>query len=89
MKKKTMFYYAIRLNVVDVGFWAVCLFFAIKYGVLDWYPTNGFLLVLVMCFYGGFLIYRLGVRNRIQDKLIQKCVDNDIDLSDILPPEAY
>lgn len=87
--EKGIFYWAIRRNMVDVIFWAVCLFFAIKKGVLDWYFENGFLLVFVMCFYGGFLIYRLGVRNKIQKKLIDKCKEAGIDLSDTLPPGTY
>lgn len=85
MKKRTMFYYAVRRNVIDVMFWCLMLYFGIRHGVLDWYEGNGFLLVFFMCFYGIILVYRLGIRFKIQDQLITRCKENGIDVSDFTP----
>jgi RsiW-degrading membrane proteinase PrsW (M82 family) len=85
---KTIFETFIRENMVDVLFWLACLFFAVRYGIFQWRDqekSRPWLFVLFMCFYGGFLIYRLGVMKDLQYDLIQRCMENGIDLSDILP----
>jgi len=74
-------------NMVDVLFWLACLVFAIRYGVVDWKSerARGFQFVLFMCFYGGFLVYRLGAMKIIQHELIRRCIESGIDITDIIP----
>jgi hypothetical protein len=74
-------------NMVDLLLWLVSLAFAIRYGVLRWRDkesSQGWLYVLFLCFYGGFLIYRLGTLKFILFKLILLCTEAGIDLTGIL-----
>ena len=73
--------------MVDVLMWAAALFLAIKYGVLKWKTkeAKGWLFVLFLSFYGGFLIYRLGTMKNIMQQLINLCRENGIDISDFVP----
>jgi len=85
---KVIFETYIQANMVDVLLWAASLFLAIRYGVMRWKQkeiSQGWLYVLFLCFYGGFLIYRLGTMKWIIAELILRCQENGIDLSDILP----
>jgi hypothetical protein len=74
-------------NMVDVLLWAASLFLAVKYGVLRWKrkEAEGWLFVLFLSFYGGFLVYRLGNMKWVIGELILRCQEAGIDLSDILP----
>jgi hypothetical protein len=74
-------------NMVDVLLWAVALFMAIRYGVMQWRKpeARGWLFVLFLCFYGAVLVYRLGNVNWVLAELIERCQAAGIDLSDILP----
>ena len=75
--------------MVDVIFWIACTVVSLTKSIANWDVENGFIFALFMCFYGIFLVYRLGVRNKIRDALIKKCKDNYIDLSDIFPSGSY
>lgn len=78
-----MFYYAIRRNMVDTLFWLACLIIGLTKSIPWWDTENGFVFVLFMCFYGVFLVYRLGVRNKLQDTLINRGKKAGVDLTDL------
>ena len=91
---KNIWEFWIQGNMVDILLWGAALFMGIKYGASQWRKRSerevaGWLFVLFLCFYGGFLIYRLGTMNFLIVTLIDLCVQNGIDLSDILPAGSY
>ena len=84
---KTIWEVFLQPNMWDVLIWSVSLFFAIRYGVMKWRDkekATPWLYILFLCFYGGFLIYRLGVMKLYTQQLIDLCNINGIDLSNIL-----
>ena len=75
-------------NMVDVLIWLSALYVAIRYGVMKWKEKESAtvgLFVLFLCFYGFWLIVRLGKMKFVIGELIRRCQEAGIDLSDILP----
>jgi len=84
---KHIWEYYLQSNMVDLILWITALILAIRYGVLKWRKpeSHGWLFVLFLCFYGGFLIYRLGQMRWVMSRLIHLCNEAEIDLTGIIP----
>jgi len=75
-------------NVVDIVIWLLALFMAVRYGVYYWRDrvraTLG-LFVLLLCFYGFWLIVRLGRMQWTIGELIRRCNEAGVSLEGIIP----
>ena len=79
-----------RSNGVDVIMWGIALYMSIRYGFINYNKkprteTQGWLFVFFLSFYGVFLIVRLGSMKWIMFQLVELCVKNGLDISDIVP----
>jgi len=71
-------------NMVDIFFWLVTIFITIKYAIIRWKKDDPMIYMILVSFYGIFLIYRLGTFQLVIARLIDLCIMNGVDVSDFL-----